>query len=157
MPDSTIEIAAPLEAVMAALARTAEDWGADYKALGPRHARLRLGVVAGLRRGWELGEVVADEKAGDNGETRLTFQSEESELHLHAPSVSFLLLALAGGAVTAIWPFFPKLLPVAPFGALLALSGWFLVLNRLRTAGVEEFLTGVAVAALHHLDPHRPR
>jgi hypothetical protein len=33
---------------------------------------------------------------------------------------------------------------VAPFGAVLALGGWFLVISRLRTSGPEEFLEAVA-------------
>jgi hypothetical protein len=61
-----------------------------------------------------------------------------------------LLVAVAGGLLTVLWPFFPQLMNVAPFGALLALGGWFLVVSRLRTSGPDEFL--VAVAATDALD-----
>ena len=43
-----------------------------------------------------------------------------------------------------LWPFYPQLIAVAPFGALLALGGWFLVVSRLRTSGPDEFLDAVA-------------
>jgi hypothetical protein len=54
-----------------------------------------------------------------------------------------LLLASAGGLLCLIWPFFPRLLQIAPFGAILALGGWFLVIARLRTSGPDEFLAAV--------------
>jgi len=57
---------------------------------------------------------------------------------------SVLLLATAGGVLTVLWPFFPNLLAVAPFGAVIALGGWFLVITRLRTSGPDEFLEAVA-------------
>ena len=55
-----------------------------------------------------------------------------------------LLFATAGGILTVLWPFFPDLLAVAPFGAVIALGGWFLVITRLRTSGPDEFLEAVA-------------
>jgi hypothetical protein len=54
-----------------------------------------------------------------------------------------LVLAVLGAALTVVWPFYPQLLPVAPFGALMALGGWFLVISRLRSSGPEEFLKTV--------------
>ena len=56
---------------------------------------------------------------------------------------SVLLLATAGGVLTVLWPFFPNLLAVAPFGAVIALGGWFLVITRLRTSGPDDFLEAV--------------
>jgi uncharacterized membrane protein HdeD (DUF308 family) len=55
-----------------------------------------------------------------------------------------LLLSAFGAVLTFIWPFFPKLIAVAPFGALLALGGWFLVVSRLRSSGPEDFLAALA-------------
>jgi hypothetical protein len=51
---------------------------------------------------------------------------------------------VAGGLLTVLWPFFPRLLEIAPFGAVIALGGWFLVISRLRTSGPDEFLEAVA-------------
>ncbi len=139
-----VEVAAAPEAALAALARTAEEWCADLQeetASGGRAApRLRLPVVAGLRRGWVGGAVTAIEVAGGS---RLTFHEDEGGLYVHAPSVALLAVAGGGGLLTVLWPFFPRLLPVAPFGAVLALSGWFLILSRLRSSGPREFLDAV--------------
>ena len=41
---------------------------------------------------------------------------------LWTPAVVVLLLAVAGALLTVLWPFYPRLLPVAPFGAILGLS-----------------------------------
>ena len=46
-----------------------------------------------------------------------------------------------------IWPFFPGLLPLAPLGAIVALSGWFLVVSRLTTSTPDDFLRLVADVA----------
>jgi uncharacterized membrane protein HdeD (DUF308 family) len=54
---------------------------------------------------------------------------------------------VAGGLLTVLWPFFPRLLSVAPFGAVVALGGWFLVVSRLRTSGPDDFLKAVAAQA----------
>jgi hypothetical protein len=56
-------------------------------------------------------------------------------------------VAIAGAVLTMLWPFFPQLLPLAPFGAILALGGWFLVLSRLRNSGPDEFLVMVEAQA----------
>ena len=78
---------------------------------------------------------------------RVVFKLEESQLYVHTASVFILLVAILGALVTVLWPFFPQLLPVSPFGALLALGGWFLVLSRLRTSGPDEFLVMVGTQA----------
>jgi hypothetical protein len=64
---------------------------------------------------------------------------------LNVAAVGVLVLSAAAACVTFLWPFFPHLLPALPVAALVALSGWFLVVNRLRTSGVEEFLAAIAV------------
>ena len=79
--------------------------------------------------------------------SRVVLLPETSTYYVHTASVMVLLLAAAGGLLTLLWPFYPKLIAVAPFGAILALGGWFLVVSRLRTSGPDEFLAAVAVAA----------
>jgi hypothetical protein len=79
--------------------------------------------------------------------SRVVFLPETSIYYVQTASVVVLLLAGAGALLTLLWPFYPKLIAVAPFGAILALGGWFLVVSRLRTSGPDEFLAAVAVVA----------
>jgi hypothetical protein len=129
------------EAALAAVGRTAEDWGAEYQPSGAG-GQLHLPVLAGLRRGLVTGAVEVSPAAGGS---RVVFRPERSVYYLQTSAVVVLLVALTGGLLTVLWPFFPELLAVAPFGAVLALGGWFLVISRLRTSGPEEFLAAVAV------------
>jgi len=139
-----VDVAAGPEAALAALARTAEEWGADLEPLeregGGAAPQLRLPVVAGLRRGWVSGAVTAVEVEGG---ARVTFHEQDGQSYVHAPAVAVLVIAGLGGLLTVLWPFYPRLLAVAPLGAVLALSGWFLILARLRTSGPREFLDAV--------------
>jgi hypothetical protein len=143
-----VDVAAAPEAALAALARTAEEWGGDLEPLEPLERAdgggsaplLRLPVVAGLRRGWVSGAVTA---VAVEGGARVTFHEQDGESYVHAPAVAVLAIAGLGGLLTVVWPFYPRLLAVAPLGAVLALSGWFLILARLRTSGPREFLEAV--------------
>jgi len=101
-------------------------------------------VIHGLRRGLIAGPVQVEPAASGS---RIVFRPEESDLSVQAAPVIVLLLAVVGAALATLWPFFPHILPLAPFGAILALGGWFLVLSRLRTSGAEEFLGTVGVEA----------
>lgn len=135
------------DAALAALRRAADGWGAELRRRREEPEEslwLYLPVIHGLRRGLIAGPVAVE--PAEKG-SRVVFRPEESDLSVQAASVVVLLLAVSGGALTVLWPFFPKLLPVAPFGAILALGGWFLVLSRLRTSGPEEFLGTVGVEA----------
>ena len=131
------------EAVWAAVGRAAEAWGAELERKD-QGGRLHLPIVSGLRRGMMSGPVSVD--ATSEG-SRVVFRPEESIQTVQTAPVAVLLMALGGAALTVLWPFFPNLLPVAPFGALFALGGWFLVLSRLRTSGPQEFLAAVAAEA----------
>jgi hypothetical protein len=128
------------EEALAAVGRTAEDWGAEFQPSGAG-GQLHLPVLAGLRRGLVTGAVEVQPAAGGS---RVVFRPETSIYYVQTSAVVVLLLALTGGLLTVLWPFFPELLAVAPFGAVLALGGWFLVISRLRTSGPEEFLAAVA-------------
>lgn len=138
-----IDVARPLEAVRAAVVRVAEAWGAELQPLD-QGGRLHLPIISGLRRGLTSGPVSVDPTPEGS---RVVFRPEEAILVVQTAPVVVLLAALAGAALTVLWPFFPNLLPLAPFGALFALGGWFLVLSRLRTSGPQEFLAAVAAEA----------
>jgi hypothetical protein len=139
VPEHAIDLGISPEKALAAVGRAAEDWGAEFQG-----GQLRLPVVAGIRRGLVTGTV---EVGPAEGGSRVVFRPETSAYYVQAQAVVILLLAVAGGLLTLVWPFFPKLMAVAPFGAVLALGGWFLVVSRLRTSGPDEFLVAVAVNA----------
>jgi hypothetical protein len=139
--EHAVGLEVPPEKALAAVARVAEDWGAEFQPDGSG-GELRLPVVAGLRRGLVTGAL--EVQAATRG-SRVVFRPERSVYHVQTTSVVVLLLALAGAVLTVLWPFYPELITVAPFGALLALGGWFLVVSRLRTSGPDEFLAAVAV------------
>ena len=143
MPEHVLDLPERPDSAMAALRRAAEDWGAELHK-EESGLWLHLPVVHGLRRGLVSGPVRVD-PAPDGA--RIVFEPRESQLYVQAASVVILLLAVFGAAFTVLWPFFPHLLPVAPFGALLALGGWFLVISRLRASGPDEFLAAVAAEA----------
>ncbi len=146
MASHAIEVPDSPQQALSSLAQAAEMWGADFERRG-LGGRLQLPVTAGLRRGLISGTVEV-EPLGDGG-SRVVLQPEERVDHLHAPAVVILLLSVTGALLTVLWPFYPKLLPVAPFGAILALGGWFLVVSRLRSSGPDEFLE--LVAGIPHL------
>lgn len=143
MAEHAVELEISPEAALAAVGRAAEDWGAEFQpgTSGTTGGQLRLPVVAGLRRGLVTGAVDIRPAAGGS---RVVFRPETSIYYVQTASVVVLLLAVCGGLLTVLWPFFPELIAVAPFGALLALGGWFLVISRLRSSGPEEFLAAVA-------------
>jgi hypothetical protein len=130
---------APEEA-LTVLRRTAEDWGARFEPQGAG-GRLHLPVLAGMRRGLVSGPVEVQPAVGGS---RLVFRPESAVYHVQTAAVAILLVAVAGASLVFLWPFFPRLIAVAPFGAILALGGWFLVVSRLRTSGPEEFLAALA-------------
>jgi hypothetical protein len=139
MVEHAIDLDVPPAAALSALRRTAEDLGAEFQE-GGTGGKLHLPVMAGLRRGLVSGDV---EIRPAEGGSRLVFRPETSIYYVQTQAVMILLLATAGGLLTILWPFFPKLLAVAPFGAVVALGGWFLVISRLRTSGPDEFLEAV--------------
>lgn len=140
-------VAAPAPAVVRAAGEAAEDWGGTWEEEpggGGRAGRLALPVAAGLRHGRIEGRLVARESADA---TALELVVETARYRLWTPAVAILVLAAGGGSLTVLWPFFPVLLPLAPLGALIALSAWLLVLARLQNRGPEEFLETVALLA----------
>lgn len=145
--EHTLSLPVPPREASSALEETAEAWGADLEA-GRAARKIQLPILAGLRRGVLRGTVSVEAAEGGS---RLVLREEERLDYLHMPSVMILLLAVLGAALTVLWPFYPQLLPVAPFGALMALGGWFLVISRLRSSGPEEFLK--TVEAISEVEP----
>lgn len=142
MPEEhAIDMPLPPEEAIAALGRTAEDWGAEFQR-GGAGGQLHLPVLAGMRKGLVSGAVEVRPEAGGS---RVVFRPDQSVYVVQTSAVMVLLLATGGALLTILWPFFPKLLAVAPFGAVIALGGWFLVITRLRTSGPDDFLAAVAM------------
>lgn len=133
---------APAEA-LAAVGKAAEAWGADWER-GIEGGRIGLPIAAGIRRGLARGEVRV-ERAGAG--STVSFRAEETVFYVQTAAVGILVLAAAGGVLTVVWPFFPALLPLAPLGGIVALSGWFLVVSRLTTSTPDDFLRLVAEVA----------
>jgi hypothetical protein len=139
-----IDLAVPAREAWAAARRAAAAWGAELEG-DEEGGRFELPVVAGLRRGLLSGRVELGPGPGTAfaDASRLSLVVERSDYRLHAASVVVLLISALGAVLTVLWPFDPDLLRVAPFGAVLALCGWFLVLSRLRNSGPAEFLKAV--------------
>lgn len=131
------EIAAGHDAALSAVERAADEWGAAWTRHGTG-GELALPVLHGLRRGWVRAELSSGPAGG--GRTALRLAVTERHEGVHLAAVVILLISAAGGILVGAWPFFPRLLPLAPIGAILALGGWFLVVSRLRSSGPEEFL-----------------
>ena len=140
MTEHAIDLPLSPEEAVSAVQKTAEEWGAEFERNGSG-GQLRLPVLAGLRRGLMTGMIeVRPEVEG----SRVVFWPEQSVYHVQVSAVVVLLVAVSGGLLTVLWPFFPHLRPGAAFGASLALGGWFLVISKLRTSGPDEFLEAVA-------------
>ena len=138
-----VDLDCPPADALAAVGKAAEAWGADWER-GIEGGRLGLPIAAGIRRGLACGEVRVEHAGGGS---RVSFRAEERVFYVQTTAVGILVLAAAGGALTVAWPFFPALLPLAPLGAIVALSGWFLVVSRLTTSTPDDFLRLVAEVA----------
>jgi hypothetical protein len=141
-PEHAIELPHPPGEALRAVVAAADDWGAELApgGAGGHAGRLSLPVVAGLRRGMLSGPLAIE---ANGGGSRVVFRPETQDYYLETSAIAVLVLAGAGALLTVAWPLFPRLLPAAPFGAVLALCGWFLVLTRLRAKGPAEFLRSV--------------
>lgn len=99
--------------------------------------RLRVPVNAGLRQG-VVSARLWTEPTRDG--VCLVVEVEDEVYRLHRPAVGIVSLGAVGALATTLWPFYPPLLGFAPIAAVLALSAWFLVNSRLRSASLHEFL-----------------
>ena len=55
------------------------------------------------------------------------------------PSSPHLAANAPSGVIAMLWPFFPRLLRLAPAGIVLAIAAWLLVASKLRNADADEF------------------
>jgi hypothetical protein len=132
------------ERVLRAIASTAEEWDATWQPGAEADpGTLYLPIVAGLRRGFLEARVTT---APDGSGVDVRVEPLREELHLQWNAVVVLGLAALGALTAVLWPFVPALQPLLPFALLIALSGWFLVVTRLRSSGVEEFFAAVGKA-----------
>ncbi len=138
-----LDLALPPREVLAAVARVAEGWGAEWQA-GINGGRLELPVVAGIRRGVLTTRLSVEP---DGSGSSVSIAVEGSRFAVHRQAAAVLGLGAAGGLTVVLWPFFPGLAGVAPLGGLLAMAAWFLVASRLRSSGPEDFLELLAAAA----------
>jgi hypothetical protein len=128
------------EAVPAAVARLVEEWGGRWQP-GIDGGRLELPVTAGLRRGVLTARLAVRR---DPVGSQLSLEVEESVWEVHRSALVILLVGGAGALAVTLWPFFPALLRWAPIGGVLAFVAWFLVVSRLRSSGIDEFLEQLA-------------
>ncbi len=142
-PDHRIDLPLDRDETFAAVSEAAELWGADWSRHGTG-GRLRLPVTAGVRRGTIDARLWTEPTR--NG-TRLILRTEQTHYRLNRAAFMLLLFGAFGGLVVALWPFYPPLLKLAPVAAVVALAAWLLVVSRLRTAGIEEFLEVLRPAA----------
>jgi hypothetical protein len=130
--------------VLEHIARAAEAWGAEWQPMGTG-GRLRLPVLAGLRRGYVVGSLALEPSVAG---CRLRMEVVERALFVHKPAVVVLGFSALGALATVLWPFFPAIAPVLPLAIILALCGWFLVVSRLQNRGPSDFLISVKEIAL---------
>lgn len=120
-------------------------WDAAWEST-PGGGKVHLPVLAGIRRGRVLGRIDVLEIV-DGSCVRLTIENEEYEVN--RPALFMLLLGTLGGLLTVIWPLNPeRLLALVPVGLVFLVGAWLLVVSRLRTAGIEDFLDTVAEIAV---------
>ncbi|MGH9379578.1 MAG: hypothetical protein ACRD2Z_03040 [Thermoanaerobaculia bacterium] len=136
MESHETELDRSTEDCLAAVAVAAAQWGAEWQPDG-WGGRITLPVIAGLRRGHIAARIHARPRGGG---THLTIDIESIQLTVNRSAVAVLAGGGVGGLAVALWPFWPPLLGLAPLGAVLAVSAWFLVNSRLRHSGVEDFL-----------------
>lgn len=117
------------------LSQHAQAWGAVWQAIDDSSGDLDLPVVAGIRRGFRR--------------YRLSWQGiplvlraslSEEQLEVQRGSVMLLIVGGLGGLASVLWPLYPGILAVVPLGLVLAVGAWILVVARLRSSGLEEFL-----------------
>ncbi len=118
----------------AALGRAAEQWGAEWL---PAEGTLHLPLSAGLRAGFVSCQTRLA-AAGAATEVTLTVGAERWFLRRNA--VAVLVIGALGGGAALLWPLWPGLTPLAPLGAVLVLTAWFLVISRLTTNTPDDFL-----------------
>lgn len=135
--DHHMELEAEIDVVRGAIQEVAEQWGADWQSEFDG-GTVTLAVTSGLRRGVVRGRITLTDNSTHR--TGLSFRVEQERMDLNRPAAGTLLLGAVGCGGVVLWPFFPRLMPLAPIGFLIAVATWLMVVSRLRNSGVEEFL-----------------
>lgn len=123
-------------AVLQTVEEAAEIWGAAWQPEG-QGGRLDLPVVQGLRQGVLTGNLRAEPA---DGGTLVSLEIEESHVKINWSAAGVLLMGGLGGLTLVLWPLSPRILQLAPIGAVLAVVAWLLVVSRLRYSGPVDFL-----------------
>lgn len=124
------------ESVLRAVEDAAEIWGAAWQP-GNQGGRLSLPAVQGLRQGVLTGSL---HTVPSEGGTLVRLEIEESHFAINRSAAGVLLLGGLGGLTLVLWPLSPKILQLAPIGAVLAIVAWLLVVSRLRYSDADDFL-----------------
>ena len=114
----------------------AEVWGAGWQT-EDAGGLLTLPVVQGVRQGVVYGRI---DVAPSEGGTSLSFKTEDALYKINKSALAILLLGALGGLTVVLWPLSPRILQLAPIGVVLALVAWLLVVSRLRSSGIDDFL-----------------
>lgn len=133
------------DSVLLAVEEAAEVLGADWQP-GVRGGAVRIPSVQGLRRGVVSGNLSV---TPSDGGTLLRLEIEASRFSLNWSAIAVLILGGLGGLTLVLWPLSPKILQLAPIGAVLAIVAWLLVVSRLRYSDPGDFLDLVAEIAQH--------
>jgi hypothetical protein len=131
--------------VLEAVEQAAEMWGADWRPEG-NSGRLRIPVVQGIRHGVVDGVLRVEP---DPSGSSIAFEIEETTLVVNRSALVVLLFGALGGVSVMLWPLSPKILQLAPIGAVLALVAWLLVISRIRNSDAGDFLALVSALAAH--------
>ncbi len=138
--------------MLGAIEEAAELWGALWRSEG-EGGHLALPVVEGLRHGLVRGHLAIS--ASTDG-TSLSLEIVDRELRLNRSAVFILVLGALGGLTVVLWPLSPRILQLAPLGVVLAIAAWLMVVSRLRSSGVDQFLDLVSELAEGAEDPDTP-
>ena len=140
MPSHVAQLPQPPTVVLEAVSQASEMWGAEWRP-GSTGGRLRLPIVQGIRYGIVTGELSVE---AEGPGTRLLLEVEDISYALNRSSVAVLILGALGGLTVVLWPLSPKILQLAPIGAVLALVAWLLVVSRIRNSDADDFLALVS-------------
>lgn len=133
--------------VLQAVGEAADVWGADWRPGEPGGSgQLVLPTIQGLRQGVLAGTLST---APADGGTLLQLEIEEHDFSINWSATAILTLGAIGGLTLVLWPLSPKILQLAPIGAVLAVVAWLLVVSRLRYSDAGDFLDLVAELAEH--------
>jgi hypothetical protein len=133
------------ERVASAISEAAETWGAAWQSR-PGGGQLDLPTVQGLRRGVLAGDLQIEPS---DGGSRLRLEVASTHTAINWSATAVLVLGGLGGLTLVVWPLSPKILQLAPIGAVLAIVAWLLVVSRLRYSDAGDFLDLVAEIAEH--------